>query len=148
MRISAKTRYGISAMICLARNYNATECTTIINLSERLKISKLYLEQVFSLLKRAGLVTSTKGSQGGYHLSKPPKEITAYDIFAGIETSLTEKVKDTVSESDKSIETAMRTVIFDRLDETVDTVLSEITLEKLMSEAEKYISSEGYMYYL
>lgn len=148
MKISAKTRYGIAAMVCLARNYNAAECTTIISMSEKLKISKIYLEQVFSLLKNAGLVISTKGSQGGYHLSKPPKEIMVYDIFAAIETSLIEKAKDTVSDSDKSIEAAMRKVIFDRLDETVNVLLSGITLDDLVSEAEKHISAEGYMYYL
>jgi Rrf2 family protein len=150
MKISAKTRYGIASLVCLARNYNAgtTEYTTIISLSDKLKISKIYLEQVFSLLKRARIVISTKGSQGGYHLSRPPNKITAYDIFDALETSLTEKAKDTVSQSDESIETAMKKVIFDRLDETVDTLLSEITLNDLMSESEKYISTKEYMYYL
>ena len=148
MRISAKTRYGISAMICLARNYNAAECTTVVSLSESLKISKIYLEQVFSLLKRAGLVISTKGAQGGYHLSRPPKDISVYDIFTAVEMSLIEKAKDTVSESNKAIETAMQVLIFDRLDETITVLLSEITLDALMTEVEKQNSSENYMYYL
>ena len=148
MRISAKTRYGISAMICLARNYNAAECTTVVSLSESLKISKIYLEQVFSLLKRAGFVVSTKGAQGGYHLARHPQDISVYDIFAAIEMSLIEKAKDTVSESNKAIETTMRKIIFDRLDETITVLLSEITLDDLMSEMEKQNSSESYMYYL
>jgi DNA-binding IscR family transcriptional regulator len=56
MRISAKAKYGLSAMICLAQRYNTGEYITVISLSTRLKISKIYLEQVFSLLKRAKLV--------------------------------------------------------------------------------------------
>ena len=148
MRISAKTRYGISAMICLARNYNAAECTTVVSLSESLKISKIYLEQVFSLLKRAGFVVSTKGAQGGYHLAKQPKDISVYDIFAAVEMSLIEKAKDTVSESNKAIETTMRKMIFDRLDETVTALLSEITLDDLMSEMEKQNSAESFIYYI
>lgn len=148
MKISAKTRYGISALICLAREYNATECTTVISLSEKLKISKMYLEQVFALLKRTEIVVSTKGSQGGYHLSRPPKEITIYEIFAAIETSMMEKTKPTVSDSDESIETAMHTVVFDRLDDTIRELLSDITLEDLLNESEKYNATDSYMYYL
>ena len=147
MKISAKTRYGTAAMICLAQNHGASEYTTIINLSEKLKISKIYLEQVFSLLKRAGLVASTKGSQGGYRLSKPPKNISAYDIFAALETSLIEKAKDTVSQSDKAIEMAMTRLVFGKLDEALGALLSDISLGDLAAESEKY-ASEGYMYYL
>lgn len=59
-------------MIEMADNQN--ECITISSIAEKLGISKIYLEQVFSLLKRAKLVTSLKGAQGGYQLSKIPKK--------------------------------------------------------------------------
>lgn len=91
MKISAKGRYGLAAMTYLARNYEAGTPITIISISEKLGISKIYLEQVFSLLKRARLVNSIKGSQGGYQLAHAPREITAYDVLASIELSLMEK---------------------------------------------------------
>ena len=69
MKISAKGRYGLAAMTYLARNYAAGTPITIVSISEKLGISKIYLEQVFSLLKRARLVNSIKGSQGGYQLA-------------------------------------------------------------------------------
>lgn len=62
MKISSKGRYGLAAMICIAQNCKNNECITIIKISEILGISKIYLEQVFSLLKRAGLVNSIKGA--------------------------------------------------------------------------------------
>jgi len=148
MKISAKVRYGIAAMISLARNYTAAECTTLMSLSEKHNISKIYLEQIFSSLKRAGLVISTKGSQGGYKLSKTPEKITARDIFLALETSFAEKASDTVSQSDSSIESAINKLIFDRLDETIDKFLSSVTLDDLLAEADKYLTTEGYMYYL
>ena len=74
MKISAKGRYGLAAMTCLARNFASGSPITIISISEKLGISKIYLEQVFSLLKRAQLVNSIKGSQGGYQLSREPRE--------------------------------------------------------------------------
>ena len=90
MRISAKGRYGLAAMAYLAHSYNNGAPVTIIRISEKLGISKIYLEQVFSLLKRAGLVHSLKGSQGGYQLSRRPGEISAYDILSAIELGLLE----------------------------------------------------------
>ena len=53
MKISAKGRYGLAAMTYLARNYAAGTPITIVSISEKLGISKIYLEQVFSMLKRA-----------------------------------------------------------------------------------------------
>ena len=90
MKISAKGRYGLAAMTYLARNYASGSPVTIVSISEKLGISKIYLEQVFSLLKRARLVNSIKGSQGGYQLSRAPREITPYDILSSIELSLME----------------------------------------------------------
>ncbi|MDR2426732.1 MAG: Rrf2 family transcriptional regulator [Endomicrobium sp.] len=148
MRISAKARYGLSSMICLAQKYNTGECTTIISLSERLKISKIYLEQVFSLLKRANLVSSTKGSQGGYQIVVVPKKISVYDILSSIEAALFEKTGKTVAESDEAIEKAMHQTVFKKLDENIKEVLSKITLADLTNETEKQSSKDGYMFYL
>ena len=80
MKISAKGRYGLAAMTYLARNYASGSPVTIVSISEKLGISKIYLEQVFSLLKRARLVNSIKGSQGGYQLSRAPREITIHEL--------------------------------------------------------------------
>ena len=90
MKISAKGRYGIASMVFLARSYDTSSPVTIISISEHLGISKIYLEQVFALLKRSKLVNSIKGSQGGYQLARPPHDITAYDILSAIEIALIE----------------------------------------------------------
>lgn len=63
MKISAKGRYGLAAMTYLARNYASGSPVTIVSISEKLGISKIYLEQVFSLLKRARLVNSIKAAK-------------------------------------------------------------------------------------
>jgi hypothetical protein len=53
MRISAKGRYALAATIHLAQKYDSGEYTTVLSISERFGISKIYLEQVFSLLSEA-----------------------------------------------------------------------------------------------
>jgi len=148
MRISVKARYGLSAMICIAQTYDTGKCTTIISLAEKLDISKIYLEQVFSLLRRANLVTSTKGTQGGYQLAKKPAEIMAYDILSAIETSMFEKTESTVSISKPEIEETLQDNLFTVMDNSLKSVLSNISLEQLIIEVEKRASGEGYMYYL
>lgn len=146
VRISVKARYGLSAMICLAQSYRAQEYVTIISLAKRLDISKIYLEQVFSLLKRAELVSSTKGAQGGYRLMKNPSEITAGDILYSIETSMFEKTENTIEENEKFIESAMRDMVFEKVDKAIRDSLC-VTLDELVAESEKQ-AAEGYMFYL
>ncbi|HCX65526.1 MAG TPA: Rrf2 family transcriptional regulator, partial [Eubacteriaceae bacterium] len=76
MKLSAKGRYALAATTSMAQNKDKNEYITLISISEKLSISKIYLEQIFSLLKRGGVVNSIKGSQGGYQLSRSPKQIT------------------------------------------------------------------------
>ena len=75
MKVSTKGRYGLRAMIDLAL-YSKMNWYSLISIAQRQDISKSYLEQVFSALRKAGLVKSIKGAQGGYELAKDAKEIT------------------------------------------------------------------------
>lgn len=148
MRISAKGRYALAAAISMAQQHGTGEYITVISISEKLGISKIYLEQVFSLLKRAGLVTSVKGAQGGYQLSRMPGQITALDLLMAVETSLFEQAEGTVGEKAPDIDEAMRGAVFERLDNAVKKVLSQINLEDLVSEAEKHKGEQAMMFYI
>lgn len=148
MRISVKGRYALAATISMAQNHNNGEYITIISISEKLGISKIYLEQVFSLLKRGGLVNSVKGAQGGYQLTRMPQQITAFDILSAIELSLFECTGETVSTKSPEIEKSMRLSAFDALDSAIQTTLQKITLYDLMNEAEKHITDQGLMFFI
>lgn len=148
MRISSKGRYGLASMISLAQNYESGDCVTIVSLSEKLGISKIYLEQVFSLLKRADLVLALKGAQGGYKLSRPPQEISAYEILQALEQSLFDKTEESVSQKAEEIEKAMQNLVYTTLDSAVETALQKVSLYDLVSEAEKQREDSGFMYYI
>ncbi len=148
MRISAKGRYALAAMISMAQQYSSGEFITLISISERLDISKIYLEQVFALLKRGELVTSTKGAQGGYQLARVPRQITALDVLTAVETSLFDKTEDTVAEKVPEIEFAMRSRAFDLLDASVSDALSQTTLEDLVHAAERRRADSAMMFYI
>src|SRR2546430_13770018 len=84
MRISAKGEYAIKAMLDLATHRGRT-LVPIQEIATRQAIPQRYLEQVLLALKRAGLLTSKRGSTGGYHLTKGPDEITVGAILRAVE---------------------------------------------------------------
>lgn len=148
MRISAKGRYALAAVISMARQYNGGEPITVISISEKLGISKIYLEQVFSLLRHGGLVTSIKGAQGGYQLTRMPRQITVFDVLSAVETSLFEETENTVIEKAPDIDMAMRLSLFDVMDKAVKEVLGKVTVDELVTEAEKHKKEHIMMFYI
>lgn len=148
MRISAKGRYALAAAVDMAQQHQNGEYITLLSISEKLGISKIYLEQVFSLLKRAELVQSIKGAQGGYQLARSPGRITALDILLAVEQALTEPAQQTVPETAPAIEAALRLSVFDPLDQTVKAALGGVTLADLVSQAEKHASEQAMMFYI
>lgn len=148
MRLSAKGRYALAATTSMAQNNGSNEYITLISISEKLGISKIYLEQVFSLLKHGGIVNSIKGSQGGYQLSRTPKQISVCDILSAVETSLFEATEETIKEKAPDIEMAMSRMIYLSLDSSIKTTLQQITLYDLVTEAEKYNPDHGFMFFI
>ena len=84
MKISTKTRYGMRFMIDLAQHENDGR-QALKDVAERQGISKKYLEQVVAPLTAAGLLTVTRGNQGGYQLARPASEITLADVVGASE---------------------------------------------------------------
>lgn len=148
MRISSKGRYGIAVMIRMAQINDNNEYTSIISIAEKLNISKIYLEQIFSLLKKAELVKSIKGSQGGYKLAKAPDKITAGDILRAIEISLFEKTESSVSKDFMEIDKSAKTLVWDKIDIAVTKALNSVTLKDLVMEADKFKNKDSYMFYI
>ncbi len=148
MRISAKGRYGLAAMVYMAQLDHAGEYITLIRIAEALDISKIYLEQVFSLLKRAEVVTSIKGAQGGYKLLKAPKDITVFDVLAGVESALFEDTEDTVKAKVPALEAAMQERVFKKLSTDIETSLQKVSLHDLVVEAEKQRDIDNFMFFI
>jgi len=148
MRFSSKGRYAIAALIYMSQKNYTEDQVTIISIAQALGISKIYLEQVFSMLKRANIVTSLKGSQGGYKLSSPPEKITVGDIARAVETSLFERTGATVSEEAIAIDKAMEILIWDKLDNAVALTLDQVTLLELADKATGIDTGENFMFFI
>lgn len=87
MKISTKGRYAVRVMLDLALN-NTGECIKVKDIAARQEISEKYLEQIISILSRAGFVKSVRGAQGGYRLAKAPEDYTVGMILRVTEGSL------------------------------------------------------------
>jgi len=146
LRISSKGRYGLAAMIVLGADYPGSECVTVLSVAEKLGISKIYLEQVFTLLKRAELVNSVKGSQGGYRLTRPPELISAYDILRAAELSLFESTQSSVEHRANAIELAMDELVWQAADRALESALADITLAQLCMRAAA--NADTHMFYI
>ncbi len=85
MRFSSKELYGLKAVVEIARHYNEGP----VSLAWVARVRRLplpYLEQIIPLLRKAGLVESTRGARGGYRLAKPPDEISVGDVLRALES--------------------------------------------------------------
>ncbi len=87
MKISTKTRYGMRLMIDIAQHQGDGR-VALKDVAERQGVSKKYLEQVVAPLVTADLLRVTRGSQGGYRLSRPAQKITLADIVSASEDGL------------------------------------------------------------
>lgn len=148
MRISARGRYALAAVTILAEQYDSGKYIPVVSISDRLGISKIYLEQVFSLLRRGGVVNSIKGAQGGYQLTKEPEQMTALDVLSAVELPLFESAEQTVKERAPEIESALKQTVFDVLDEAVSNVLGNIPLSDLLIGVEKNRAAQQLMFYI
>jgi Rrf2 family cysteine metabolism transcriptional repressor len=139
MKISTKTTYALKAMLDLAQS-GREHPERLPVIAERQEIPLPYLEQIFSKLKNAGLVQASRGPQGGYQLTKNPDEITLAEVVTILEGPIAPVLcSQPQNRSDHCHDTegcASRSVC-NELDGAVLQVLSQNTLGKMMSEAER-----------
>ncbi|MCL4110450.1 UNVERIFIED_CONTAM: hypothetical protein GTU68_022332 [Idotea baltica] len=87
MKLTTKGRYAVTAMIDLSLN-DKKGPVSLLEISERQRISLSYLEQLFSKLRKEGLVNSMRGPGGGYSLSREPKKIAISSIILAVDENL------------------------------------------------------------
>ncbi len=87
MKLATRVRYGVRAMIELAKVRDGKP-VSLRKLAENQGVSSKYLEQMATALKHAGLLDSVRGAEGGYKLGKPASEITVWDIYKVLDTAV------------------------------------------------------------
>lgn len=149
MKLSTKGRYGLKAMLDLAI-HNSEGQISLKSIAERQDISENYLEQLFAILRKSGLVKSIRGSQGGYVLAQAPEAITVGAILRVLEGSLAPV--DCVTEIDPAncskSEGCVTKFIWAKIRDSVNDVVDSITLEDLLEDYNKSNNKNDFMYYI
>ena len=143
MKISSKGLYALKVILDLSNHFQH-RLVHIIDLAERQNIPPKYLEQVLIQLKRAGLVQSKKGPNGGYSLCRPPKEITVGDIVRLTERMM---VSDpSIEERPGANQNPTRNSFFGVLDEieaAVSSVIDRIDFAEIQEREAELLSKES-----
>lgn len=148
MNLSKKSRYGLRALIDLAAN-TKEEHKALSVIAECNHISPQYLEQIFSALRKNGLLKSVKGAQGGYFLAKKPEEITVSEILEAIDGSYRIEAEEAGEEDEiRAVSAAIQSTVIDRVNEQLDGLLKGITLADLEAAYGVYRESGQEMYYI
>lgn len=139
MKLSTKGRYGVKAMVDLAINYG-DEPVSIKTIAERQNISEYYLEQLFAVLRKGEVIKSIRGAQGGYILSREPKDISIGEIIELLEgpLALSDCLEEDICENTNCCPTRLLWV---RIKESIENVTKSTSLQDLVDDNNRLNSS-------
>ena len=148
MKLSKRGRYALRALVYLSLNSDR-EKMTLSKIAKENDISTKYLEQIFSNLKRSGIVKSVAGINGGYLLARPSTDISVEDVLNAVEGDY--KIEDEdISENCmvKGISKALQRLVIDRINAETGKVIKNVTLRKLADEYSNTDRDADEMYYI
>ena len=128
MNLTTKTEYGLRALQYLRDKYDNGPIN-INEISTNLNLSKTYIEQIFRKLKKANIIESTRGKDGGYQLTKDPSKIIVGDIIRILEGNI--KLTHKCNVEDCKVEECASRDVFTRIDSAVSKVIDTITLDQI-----------------
>ena len=141
MKLSTKGRYSVTALYELALHYGEG-VVPLKTIAQTQLISETYLEQLMVSLRRAGLVESVRGAQGGYTLALPPEEVTIGRIITAVEgpIALVDCLLTGAEADDQSCVRAGHCVtrqIWEEVRDSINAVLNNISLADPMQRNQK-----------
>ncbi len=143
MRVSLRSNYGIMAAVDLAMQGGAGPIQAK-SIARRQGIPARFLEQVLHTMKKAGLVSSQRGAQGGYVLSRKPSDVSVAEVLEALEGPILH-MTDSNGRAQGSILLAK---VWDRVHEAERHVLEAITIEELAGEQRQIEQQRSPMYHI
>ncbi|MBE3584046.1 MAG: Rrf2 family transcriptional regulator [Limnochordaceae bacterium] len=148
MRISTRGEYGLRAMVELAL-YQGQGPLALNVIAQRQGISEPYLEQLMGTLRKAGLVNSVRGAQGGYELSRPAAKVTVGQVLRALEGPIIPS--ECLTEDGEFVcvqmEECATRLLWRKLQEAIDSVVDAITLADLADEQRRLQVRSGALMY-
>jgi len=142
MRISTKGEYGLLAIVDLALQPEGTAAQAT-QIAERQGIPKQYLDQLMLILRKAGLIESVRGRQGGYKLARPARTITLLDVIVALEGPLTNVAFKALGRRNYGVQNILKGV-WDGLSAQACTLLHSKTIDDICREYEGSLTALTY----
>lgn len=132
MKMSSKARYGLYVAVELSKQYERTDVATVSALAQSTGVTEKYLEQIIALMKKADIVSSTRGSNGGYKLTDSPDNITVGRVLRAVEDNL--EIVDCIHKGCKDKCNCVSRNLWAKLYEHINSYLDTITLKQLAED--------------
>ena len=144
VKLSTKGRYGLRAMIDLAMHCD-NEAVSISSIAQRQSLSESYLEQLMSKLKKAGLVKSVRGAQGGYLPAKELDKISVGDILRALEGDLRPVNCPGIVEMGQcsGADSCVTKYVWQRINDSLNETVDNIFLSTLVEESKNCGGAQG-----
>jgi Rrf2 family cysteine metabolism transcriptional repressor len=134
MKLSTRAEYGIRVLVVLA-HADGERPTSLAGIAKADKLPHAYIEQLVGALRRAGLVTATRGHSGGYRLARPPEQISLVDAVRALDGPILEMPcagPDDLESCDRPQDCSVHEV-FERLNNSLNGMLGGTTLADVAS---------------
>lgn len=132
MEIGTKGHYGLEALVYMASYPENTQFSINAIANDR-NISEKYLEQIFSILKKGGIIQSSRGKYGGYHFLVNPQDLTVFQVFECLTGSL-EPVKCIESVHCKREAICKSKPLWENMYRHMKQILENVTIQSLADE--------------
>jgi len=148
MHITAKGRYAFAALIEIAQQTKHGKAVSVTSIAEKFGVSEIFLEQALAALKKNAIIHSKRGAKSEYQLMRETHLITAFDVLSATERILIEKANSTISKKSPITESAMKLMVFDKLDKAIEASLSEITIRDILEYIKQQNIELPLMFYI
>lgn len=141
MKISTKGRYGLRAVLDIAMH---DEAASVSSIAARQFISENYLERLIAMLKKAGIVNSVRGAQGGYVLARSAEEISVGEVLRALEGDLNPV---DCSEIDGSLcegaDICVTKFVWKRIADSINQAVDNLMISELANEGKHLLEENG-----
>lgn len=145
LKLSTRSSYGVRAVFDLARN-QGDKPVRLVEVAERQKIPRSYLQQIFVRLRKSGVVQAIRGPKGGFKLSRAPEEIKIGDVVRALEGEqkpILCTMPENFGPDCHVVEGCVSRLVCQKLDGQLNNILDGSTLAELCSEADRLHTPKG-----
>jgi Rrf2 family transcriptional regulator, cysteine metabolism repressor len=139
MKVSTRGEYGLRAMVALAHGFGSGSMS-ITAIAKESAVPYAYLEQLIVPLRKAGLVESKRGAQGGYQLTRPPSDIRVGEIYRVMEGPVAPMECVSENEADQTcplIDGCETRPVWMKVRESIADAIDSVTLGDLISQRQE-----------